>query len=286
MPALLIAGPLALDDHPQQAGLLGGVGGYAAMAAAPLNPTQLWARGGSDFTPQLKGILERRGIDLAGVAWDGPTPRGTAGGFVPGGTLLPDIEPTDAEDVGAVLLIGLPPVEMNRALAVVQALPDAATRPVLVSPRPDDLKDPAYRQLLGRTTDVLILSVAKAREITGTPGSIEAAEALRADGWKAVILTAGALGGLLLYGQKSTTYPALPLPTVDKLGVSAAFPGAVAAWVAGVGAADYATLKRACAVASGVGGLTAQGIGPRRLLAANHDEILERFNRLRREHKY
>lgn len=286
MPALLIAGPLALDDHPQQAGLLGGVGGYAAMAAGPLNPTQLWARGGSDFTPQLQGILERRGIDLAGVTWDGPTPRGTPAGFVPGGTLLPDIEPTDAQDVGAVLLIGLPPDEMTRALRVVQNLPQAEDRPVLISPRPEDLQDPAYRQLIGRTADVLILSVAKAQVLTGTTSALAAGQALQADGAKAVILTAGALGGVLLYAQKVTTYPALPVETVDKLGVSAAFPGAVAAWVAGSGTADWSTLKRACAVASGVGGLTAQGIGPKKLLASSHDDILERFNRIRREQKY
>lgn len=286
MPALLIAGPLALDDHPQQAGLLGGVGGYAAMAAGPLNPTQLWSRGGTEIKAQLQGILTRRGIDLAGVSWTGPTPRGTPEGFLPGGNLLPDIEPTDATDVGAVLLIGLPPAEMTRAIRVVQQLPGSAERPLLISPRPDDLLDQTYRDLIGRTADVLILSVSKAQSITGTTTALAAAEALRVDGAKAVILTAGALGGLLLYAQKVTTYPALPVPTVCKLGVSAAFPGAVAAWVAGVGRADYSTLKRACAVASGVGGLTAQGIGPRHLLASSHGDIIERFNRLRREHKY
>lgn len=274
MPALLIAGPLALEDFPGFPGLLGGSGGYAAMAAGPLNPIQLWACGPVAMTAPVRGILERRGIDLAGVEW-------TA---LP--TVLPEIEPTDAEDVGAVLLIDLPPAEMTRALAVVQRLPESATRPVLVRPRAGDLTDAAYRRLIGTTSDVLLLAEGHARTVTKTSDTLAAAEALHADGWKSIALSAGQLGGVLLHGSKATTWPALPIPVTEPTGIGAAFAGAVAAWVAGVGSADYATLKRACAVASGVGGLTAQGIGPKRLLAANHDEILERFNRLRREHKY
>ena len=91
MTSLLIAGPLALDDFPDAPGLLGGVGGYAAMAAAPLALTQLWSRGGKDITPQVRSILERRGIDLTGVSWNGETSRGNKL-IAP---LLSDIHPTD-----------------------------------------------------------------------------------------------------------------------------------------------------------------------------------------------
>ena len=119
---LLIAGPTALDDHPRQNGLLGGVGLYAAIAAAPLARTQLWSRAGNGINNQLKAIITRHGIDLAGVSWDGPTPHGGPNGFEPGGPLLPDIEPTDAASLGAVLLIGLPPDEWRRAQRVALAL--------------------------------------------------------------------------------------------------------------------------------------------------------------------
>ncbi len=286
MGTLLIAGPLALDDHPEQPRLIGGVGGYAAIAAAPLAPTQLWCRGGSDFTHQMKDLLDKRRIDLAGVEWDGPTPRGFASGFVAGGPLLPETEPTSADGLGGALLIGLPPDEMRRAMRVVAALPDGKDRLLIVSPRPADLSDVAFRRELLAVTDVLVLSVAKALLLTGEATPLAAAQAFQADGAKAVVLTASQLGGMISYQGKATTYPALPLPAVDKSGVSAAFPGALAAWIAGTGRCDFATLKRGCAMASGVGGICAQGIGPKKLLQANRDDYLERFNRLRRDQKY
>jgi len=286
MSDLLIAGPLAIDDHPQQAGLLGGVGGYAAIAAAPLARTQLWCRGGADIGPQLRAILTQRGLDLAGVSWDGPTPRGRATGFEPGGPVLPpDLEPTEAGRLGAVLLIGLPPAEWRRATGVINALEGSATRPVIASPRPSDLEDPAFRAEVCAGAEVLVLSAAQALRLTGAASPLAAGEALVAQGAKSVALTAGQLGGLLVYRQKSTTWPALPVPTVDKSGVSAAFPGALAAWVAG-GGADFSALKRACAMASAVGSICAQGIGPKKLLGASREEYLDRFNRLRRAHKF
>ena len=59
-----------------------------------------------------------------------------------------------------------------------------------------------------------------------------------------------------------------------------------AAWCAGAGKADFRAVKRACAMASAVGGICAQGQGPLKLLAADRKEYLERFNRLRRAEKY
>lgn len=285
MGTLLIAGPLALDDHPQQAGLLGGVGGYAAIAATPLAPTQLWCRGGTDLSPQVRAILTQRHIDLSGVDWVGATPRGRATGFEPGGDLLPSMEPTSAEALGGVLLIGLPPAETRRALRVVAKLPGGEDRTLVVSPRMADLADAAFRKELLSVTDVLVLSVSKAIGLTGTDSPLAAALALQQDGAKVVVLTAGQLGGLIAYQAKHTTYPAVPVPTVDATGVSAAFPGALAAWIAGTGRCDFATVKRGCAVASGVGAICAQGLGPKKLLASNRADYIDRFNRIRREQK-
>ncbi len=283
---LLIAGPLALDDHPQQAGLLGGVGGYAAIAAAPLAPTQLWCRGGTDISSQVMALLTQRHINMDGIDWVGATPRSTAAGFDAGGAILPVIEPTSAEGLGGVLLIGLPPEETRRALKVVSKLKGAETRPIILSPRPADLADLAFRREVLAVTEVLVLSVAKAQELTNTTTPLAAGQAFQADGAKVVVLTAGQLGGVILYRAKATTYPGLPLETVDKSGVSAAFPGALAAWIAGSGRCDFSTVKRGCAMASAVGSICAQGIGPKKLLTADRNEYLERFNRLRRDQKY
>jgi sugar/nucleoside kinase (ribokinase family) len=285
MPSLLIAGPLTLDDLPQAKGMLGGAGGYAAMAAAPLAHTQLWARGGKDITPQVRAILERRGIDLAGATWDGPTihsgkPQPQA--YQPA---LPDVEPTEAEDVGAVLVIGLAPDEWRRAIRVVQGLPGADGRSLVAAPKPSDLEDERFRSEVCAAADVLIIPAAAAVALTVTTNPFDAARALGSLGAKCVILTAGPLGGLILYRQKATTYPALPVETVDGTGVSASFAGALGAWLTGAGKDDFRAIKRGCAVASGVAGICAQGIGPKKLLGADRKEYLERFNRLRRAAK-
>jgi sugar/nucleoside kinase (ribokinase family) len=284
MPSLLIAGPLALDDLPQAKGLLGGAGGYAAMAAAPLAHTQLWSRGGQDITPQVRSILERRPIDLSGVEWTGPTRRGgtRAAGDAPA---LPEVEPTQADDLGAVLLTGLGPDEWRRALRVVQALPGAERRSLVAQPLVGDLEDERFRAEVCAAADVLVVPAAAAVALTVTVDVFAAGRALGSLGAKCVILTAGPLGGLIVYRQKATTYPALPVETIDGTGVGAAFAGALAAWLTGAGKDDFRAIKRGCAVASGVAGICAQGVGPKKLLGADRKEYLERFNRLRRAAK-
>ena len=117
------------------------------------------------------------------------------------------------------------------------------------------------------------------------PAKRKPARTLESLGAKCVILTAGPLGGLIVYRQKATTYPALPVETTDGTGVGAAFAGALAAWLTGAGKDDFRAIKRGCAVASGVAGICAQGIGPKKLLGADRKEYLERFNRLRRAAK-
>ncbi len=101
-----------------------------------------------------------------------------------------------------------------------------------------------------------------------------------------MILTCGALGGVIAHGELCTTYPSLPqvpeanLPSGAAL---AAFAGTLAGWCAGAGV-DFSGLKRGAAVASAVGGLLAHG-GVRRLMGADRAQCLERFNRLRRAAK-
>lgn len=287
--ALLIAGPLCLDDLPEESGLLGGGGGYAAMGAGPITPTQLWARGGDTITPQVRGILTRRRIDLSGVTWEGPTARWSPTGFAHTGGVLPALEPTAAEDLGAVLLIDLPPAEGRRALAVVARLAKAETRPLLIAPRPADCAaDHDYLRECATVADVLILPAAMAASMEGEAISdpLVLAGKLRALGAKCVVLTRGAYGGLVSYQQKATTWPALPVEVVEPTGIGSSFAGALAAWCATQGHADFSTIKRGLAMASAVASITAQGIGPRKLLTADSKEYVERFNKLRRTNKF
>nr|MBA3685511.1 hypothetical protein [Planctomycetota bacterium] len=108
----------------------------------------------------------------------------------------------------------------------------------------------------------------------------------QAMGAKCVVLTRGMFGGLVVYQGKATTWPAMPVAVVEPTGIGSAFAGALAGWLAGMGKADFAAVKRGLANASAVGGICAQGVGPRKLLAANAKEYIERFNKLRRIQKF
>ena len=278
MGALLIAGPTALDSIPAGNNLLGGSGLYAAIAAAPLAPTQLWSRGGTSIDSQLQGILNQRHIDLSGVEWTGVTPRWDGTTFSANGSLLPEIEPTSADRVDGALILGLDIGETRRALRVIQALPDERT--MVLAPWAEDLADARFRAEVCAAADLLILPMTAAK---GDP--LAAAAELRTAGAKAIAWCAGAMGGLLVYGDRATTWPTAPVRALDRTGVSAAFAGACAAWIAGSGRFDFTTCKRALWVGAGAGMECATGPGPKRLLGLSRDALVDRFNRLRRDHK-
>lgn len=274
--ALLVAGPLTLDDIGEHRDLIGGGGGHAAIAAAAFAPTQLWARGGTAFDLRLRQYLEQRRIDLAGVSWEGETPRFRQGRFEAGGPLLGDLEPTSAENVGAVLLIGLDGTELERAIRAVQALPKAATRPLLIVPHRSAGVETVERS--AQVADVLVLQ--------GDQAPLARSGALQALGAKCVCWCRGPYGGLVVYQQKATTWPALPVEVVEPTGVTASFAGALAAHCALAGKADFSAIKRGLAVASAVASLTAQGPGSKKLLSCDRSTFEDRFNRLRRTHKF
>ncbi len=264
--SLLVAGPFALDDIGDERGLIGGAGGYAALAAAPLAPTQFWSRGGA-VPPAIKPIFERRRVDCAGVDWTGP---------VGGDPALPGIEPVTAERLGGVLLIDLAPAELERALAVVRALPHADTCPVIIAPRG---RGDVALGIAAAAADVLIV-----RSIDGDP--LAQGLALQARGAKCVAVTGGMTGGIVLYGQKVTTWPTMPTAVVEPTGAGAAFAGALAAWCAAQRKTDFVTIKRGLAMASAVASVVVQGVGPKKMLTLSPKEYYERFNKLRRVGKY
>ncbi|MBA3710623.1 MAG: hypothetical protein H0W83_17595, partial [Planctomycetes bacterium] len=200
---------------------------------------------------------------------------------IEGGSCLPEVEPTSAEDLGAALLIALPPGDLRRAIAVIARL---AKPPVLVIAPPHDA-DGALLDACAQAADVIVMPLPAALAASGTDDALTAGLAIRARGAKAVVLTAGMLGGIIVYGDKTVTYPAMPMARSASPGTGAAFAGALAAWCAGEGA-DFRGIKRGCAMASAVGGICDQGVGPKKLLSVGRKEYVERFNRLRRTNKF
>lgn len=287
--ACLVAGPLILDRLQGQDDLLGGSGFYAAAAAAPFAHTQLWARAGADFTPDLERVVTARHIDLAGLGREGPSLRfdHERRALAVDGPRLPDTEPESTAGLDAALVIALPPDEGRRALTALADLGERTARPLLVAPEREDLAaDPTWLADCCRWASILLLPVASALETTGEQAPLAAARALQERGVKTVALSAGSLGGLVAYGQKVCTWSAQPSAITDQTGVGPAFAGALLGYLAEAGKADFRALKRGLAIASAVAAATGQGIGPKRLLAMDRGDYLDRFNRLRRTGKF
>lgn len=283
--SLFIAGPSNLDHIGEQTDLIGGAAAYAAIAAAPFTPCQLWSRVGADYPENCTSILERRRIDLAGFEsigdtnfWDGTT-------FYHNGNALPELEPHSAENVGVTLCIDLSNNEQQRADALLARLDGASKRMTVLAPG-RACSDWNYLESHAPQSQVLIMTTAKAQQLSKTDNPIDAASALQNLGPKAVILTAGINGGIIAYKQKHCCYLALPQIPKDNTGISSTFAGLVAAYLCKHGKLDFRGLKRCLAIASAVAGACGQGFGPRKLLELDCGDSMQQFNKLRRTSKF
>jgi hypothetical protein len=278
---LLVAGPVVLDALAGQDDVLGGEGFYAAAAAAACVPTRLWARAGVDFVPGLRRHLQQRRIALEDLGAEGPTLRCAPGRAPEALPRLPAADPGPTP-IEAALLIGLPTAEAARAAAWLRARPGGPPSLVVAALRPAVASDPALLDLVGGLAQVLILSAASARVLTGRSDPLAAARALQERGPEVVLLTAGALGGLIAYQQRCATWPAAPRVAKDPTGTGSIFAGALTGLLAEHGGLDWEAIKRCAATAGAVAAESLGGIGPKRLLALDRDEYTKLFHHLRR----
>ena len=285
---LLVAGPTGLDTDPANPELLAGSAAYAAVAAGPLAPVQLWARGGESIGTRLRQVLAQRRIEDGGLGEEGASLRFAGAAGSPSSSdasILPEVEPVDASDLGAVLLIDLPAAEMARALQVVSGLPDAEARPTIIVP-PLSADGDQLRALAASAT-VLQLPLEKAATALGIADPVACGQALIGAGATSVLLTDGPLGGLSFYKQKVVTWPASPRAAPPRPGTArAVFAGVLAGQIAGLGRIDWRNLKRFLATAGAVAAEAARKDGPKHLMGLQAGDYHQQFLRLRRNVKF
>lgn len=285
MSTLLVAGPCHLDHTATKDGLIGGGAAYAAIAAAPLTHTQLWSRGGEAYAGRLQEILRKHRIDDAGLDVEGDTSNwSTNDGWQAAGPALPELEPVSAENLSAVLLVHLDGEEEKRAHAVLDELGGNPLR--IVAPRNHSEPDLARLCQAAERADVLIVNSHAALHAYGGTDVVSAGQALRDAGAKTVLLTTGASGGVIMYKNKTATWPSFATVEPDEvIGSSAMFAGAVAGQLADHGHLDFRGLKRFCITASAIRPEAAKGPGPVKLLSMDRAAYTQAFTRLRRNTK-
>jgi len=265
---LLVAGPSAIEEPDTQRHSASrpwhGAGFYAAAAAAACTATQLWSRVPADVRAEEWAPLERRGIDCAGCSAEGSG-------------ALPDLEPVSADDLGAVLICGLHGEELARARRVVAALPGHGDRVEVVA-----LADEADTEDLAHAAGAAVL-IAGVRPGTDPSTTIDHLLA----GHQAVLLTAGALGGIAGYKAKRWTWPAQPTTgDTNAQRARAVFAGVLAAQAARVRRIDWRLLKRAAVEAGAVAGTAIRRPGPKGLMHLDAAAYHQAFVALRRNHKF
>jgi len=251
----VVVGPLALDEvrtpTGTRNGLLGGSGAYAALAAVKLAPTALVSVAGDDLSaadlaPLLTsdvdlGAVERRQgrtLRWAGAYHDdfrrsevGNTELGVVRGWRPK-------VPRAWADTPYVLLANTDPAA--QAIALAQLRPAVAVLDTM-----QEWIGGHRRELDDVIAAVGIVSVNERELASLTRG--KGANALRAQGPRAVIIKRGRDGAVLVTADGTLTIPAYPATVFDPTGAGDALAGAFTARLAALGRADEPALRDALA---------------------------------------
>lgn len=138
---------------------------------------------------------------------------------------------------------------------------------------PDDLKNTLKR------VDVLIINDSEARQLSGLPNLIKAANAIREMGPSILIIKKGEHGALLFTDKSIFSAPAYPVIDIfDPTGAGDTFLGGFAGWLSKTGDVGDANLRRAVIYGSVMASFCVEQFGPERLFTLTQDEITRRFD--------
>ena len=243
----------------------GGKGANQAVAAARLGADVAFVGrvGADEFGRAIRDQLAREGVDVSHLLDDPERPTGTAVILVddagenaivglPGANI--GLTPEDARAAAALIessAIVLAPCEtMIETVTEAFRIAHAAGCVCVFNPAP-------ARELLAELLsclDVIVPNESELRTLTGNPTDslddvFAAAEGLRRQGPRTVIVTLGPRGVLVVGPEGRTHVPGVPVPAVDTTGAGDAFCGAVVTFLA-EGLPMVEAARRANAVAA------------------------------------
>ena len=282
---VVVVGPLAFDDvHApagHRAGLLGGSGAYASLAAAKYGEVMLVSIAGSDLDDATLAPLRNANVDLAGLErtagrtlrWSAmysedfaqSTVRNTDLGVVSG--WRPRI-PDAAADAGYLFLANTDPTVQRAALD--QLRPDH----VVVDTMEEWIRErrSALGAVIARAT-IVSLNGPELTLLTGERDLVVAANAILAQGPRAVIAKRGARGAALLTRNGAFNVPAYPAVVLDPTGAGDALAGAFIARLARTGRDDEPALHDALVAGVAAASLAVETFGISGLARASRPDL-------------
>lgn len=292
--SLLVVGSTAFDTietpHGTRKECLGGSSTYFCLAARLFTSVRLVSVVGSDFPAEHRGMLESRGIDLAGVEtkpgktfrWHGryaadmnsrqtlDVQLNTFGDFKPK-------VPAAFRETPFVFLANGSPGTQASVLEQVQTpkFCVADTMDLWIEHEKDGLL------ALLRRIDGLIVNDSEVKQLTGKSNLIQAGRAALALGPKLVIVKKGEHGCFVFSNFFHYALPAYPTETVvDPTGAGDSFAGGFMGYLANCQSISVWNMKRAVAYGTVAASLTVEGFGVDRLASASRDELERRYHEL------
>lgn len=296
--SVLVVGSVAFDTIRTPFGsrerVVGGAATYFALAASYFAPVRIVAAVGDDFGPDEIRVLDRRGIDLAGLErLPGKT-------FFWAGEYSYDLNSRDTLDTRLgvferfapripetwrkpefLFLANIDPDLQRSVLEQVERprLVGCDTMNFWIEGKPESLK----RTL--RQVDALVINDSEARELAGEANLVRAAEAIRALGPKTLIVKRGEFGAAAFGATAPFAVPALLLDSVqDPTGAGDSFAGGMMGYLAsrpGEGPIGDEAMRRAIAMGSVMASFTVQSFGVEGLLDRTREEIDARYAQFR-----
>jgi len=292
---VLVVGSVALDSVETPAGAfeegLGGSASYFGLAAVKFTPVRLVAVAGSDFPAEHRALLERAGIDLAGLQqvegrtfrWAGvysadmndretrKTELNVFEGF------HPELPPGYAESP-CLLLANIDPVLQLEVLESMRA-------PHLVALDTMDFWIRSKREELLcvlAKVDLVLINDSEARLLTGEGSVTRAATAIQKLGPSTVVIKRGEYGALARIGDGWFSLPALPVDSLkDPTGAGDSFAGGLLGYLASIGGSrSEAAIRLGLAHGAAVASYVVEEFGVRGLVGIGREDIEARVRRL------
>jgi sugar/nucleoside kinase (ribokinase family) len=293
---VLVVGSVAFDTVRTPFGsgeeVLGGSASYFSVSASYFTQVRLVAAVGEDFLDRDRELLRARGVDLSGLRsvpgrtfrWEGEygydlnnarTLRTELGVF---STFRPEI-PEAFRDSEVVFLANIDPEIQLEVLGQARA-------PRLIACDTMNFWIDGKREALLRTlarVDALLINDAEARQLTGEPNLVRAAQAILAMGPKTVVIKRGEYGALMFHEHSVFSAPAFPLEKVlDPTGAGDSFAGGFIGYLAKHADFGERAMRRAVIVGSVMASLNVEDFSLRRLMRTNEAEIAARYKEFER----
>ena len=280
----MVVGPLAFDDvrtpAGSRAGVLGGSGAYAGIAAAKHVPTALVSVAGEDLSDADLAPLVAAGVDLSGLERRaGRTLRWS--GVYDDSFVKSDVRNTD---LGAVAgwRPRIPRAWADTAYVVLANTDPVAQGAALMQLRPAiAVLDTMAEWIVGhrRALDEVLAGVGAVSvneeelRLLGGSDPDRAVAAVRARGPRVVVVKRGGGGVALFTAAGMVAIPAYPAKVVDPTGAGDAFAGAFTARLAALGRADDAALRGALAHGAAAASFAIESFGVDALARATRRDL-------------